>query len=455
MRDSTRNALLFQYFRRGDFMSDTKRLDIQFGSFACSVQGFDDPVQPVQQVLQALQSLLEETPELADADISFDANAIERLIGEVARRADIAEENVEIVPGLIIVHRSGAETAISASQSVDSAGEVEGKAWSPPLVSGNAIDTGIPDENGPPEAADNSDSGYLNIFSTGARTDSGPGAGSDSQASHKGGSGEDTRADPLAAFAIDPEEPGEGNGTFQNDSFSARLARATAEETDTPGSDPFASSEETLDEAPARNVFADQTAADFDPLTTDEDTMIDFFSAADDADKNTDAEPTGADNMFAATELDVTEPVTLLKASDLAAPGDTPADAYNGGEDASVAENSDRVAALFGASDDQPEVEEVDEGYTAAGLAKTAEAKTVPELMVSAAAWMVLIQGQTTFSRKDVIEVFSTIPGDHSKTLEAKIKGFGKAVRNSQLVMIEDGLFGISRAELERYQMLL
>ncbi len=60
-------------------MSDaTKRLDLQFGSFACSVQGFDDPVQPVQQVLQALQNLLEETPELADAGISFDAEAIER-----------------------------------------------------------------------------------------------------------------------------------------------------------------------------------------------------------------------------------------------------------------------------------------------------------------------------------------------------------------------------------------
>ena len=35
--------------------SGGKRLDLQFGSFACSVQGFDDPVTPVQQVLQAMQ----------------------------------------------------------------------------------------------------------------------------------------------------------------------------------------------------------------------------------------------------------------------------------------------------------------------------------------------------------------------------------------------------------------
>ncbi len=119
----------------------TKRLDLQFGSFACSIQGFDDPVQPVQQVLQALQNLLEESPELADAGISFDAEAIERLVGEIARRADIAEENVEIIPGLIIVHRGGDAVAGDREAFGD-----EDKAWSQPFVAGVA-DTG--DSNTP------------------------------------------------------------------------------------------------------------------------------------------------------------------------------------------------------------------------------------------------------------------------------------------------------------------
>ena len=48
-----------------------------------------------------------------------------------------------------------------------------------------------------------------------------------------------------------------------------------------------------------------------------------------------------------------------------------------------------------------------------------------------------------------------TIPGEHEKTLEAQIKGFGKAVRNGQLVAVEEGIFGLARAELERYQGLL
>ncbi len=403
-------------------MSDSKRLDIQFGSFACSVQGFDDPVQPVQQVLQALQSLLEETPELADADISFDAEAIERLIGEVARRADIAEENVEIIPGLIIVHRSNADAAAAVSQAFDAV-----------------------DKNGQPDTVDDTKPGYINIFSPGSSTDA-----------ETEGAG-DERTDPFAAFAIDAEEPDVGGDTPRNDPFSARLAQAaveeTAQETAPPSATPFAAAAETL----ATNVFADPDPADADsdPMTADTDAMTDLFAAAGDADKNSGNDADAMSNMFASTEPDAEEPAILLKSPDYATPGITDEDSHRGQEYAPENENSERVAALFGASGDQPDVEETDEGYTAAGLAKTAEAKTVSELMVSAAAWMVLIQGQTTFTRKEVVKVFKTIPGEHKKTLEAQIKGFGKAVRGNQLVMIEEGVFGLSRTEVERFQLLL
>ena len=438
-------------------MSDTKRLDIQFGSFACSVQGFDDPVQPVQQVLQALQSLLEETPELADAEIMFDADAIERLIGEVARRADIDEENVEIVPGLVIVHRSDADAARAASQSFGGADEIRARAgngkaeaWSSPIDAGAKSATEISGENGQPEVADGAESDFINIFSPGPSADTDPETGTKSRTGREVEDGEVSAADPLAAFAIDTGEPGDG-GSYRNESFSARLARASAEENALPNSDLHAPAEE----APARNVFADSDTADDEPLMADEAATIDFFSAVDEADRDAGNDADAARNMFASAGLDVTEPVTLLSATDYSTPDGATDYGPGGQDDVAGDESSERVAALFGESDDQPEVEEADEGYTAAGLAKTAEARTVSELMVASAAWMVLIQGQTTFSRKEVVEVFSTIPGDHGKTLEAKIKGFGKAVRNSQLVMIEDGVFGISRTELERFQMLL
>ncbi len=66
------------------------------------------------------------------------AGTIERLVGEVARRADIAEENVEIVPGLIIIHRSDA-----AAGYPETAGD-EDEAWSRPFAAG-AAETGETD----------------------------------------------------------------------------------------------------------------------------------------------------------------------------------------------------------------------------------------------------------------------------------------------------------------------
>ena len=123
--------------------------------------------------------------------------------------------------------------------------------------------------------------------------------------------------------------------------------------------------------------------------------------------------------------------------------------------EAPVEPGAERGESLFGGSDEQPDVVDIDEGYTAAGLAQVAEAKSVAELIVSAAAWMVLIQGKHTFSRSEVVDVFEKMPGEHKKTLEARIKGFGKAVRNGQLVLIEAGVFGLSNTELERFQRLL
>ena len=394
----------------------TKRLDLQVGSFAVSVQGFDDPVQPVQQVLQALQNLLEETPELADAGISFDAEAIERLVGEVARRADIAEENVEIVPGLIIVHRGGGDAAAGDPEVYGD----EDEAWSRPFVAGAAdtdtpgsehADAEVPEASGEPEAVEDAEPGFINIFAPGVHADVDAG----------GGPG----TDPDAADDGAPED-GPARDIFADTGASA-----------------------------GGSVFADPMAANTGAEPVDQDDPVNFFSAPDRTDESgdepgdsglsdsglsdsgpSDSGPSDSGNVFASVKSDDA--------------GENTREEPGGGD-----EDSERVETLFGRSEDQPEVEEADEGYSAAGLAQTAGAETVAELMVSAAAWMVLLQGQTTFARREVIDVFDTIPGKHSKTLEARIKGFGKAVRNGQLIMVEDGVFGLSRTELERFQSLL
>jgi hypothetical protein len=455
MRDSDRNTLLFQALGRGRFMSGTtKRLDLQFGSFACSVQGFDDPVQPVQQVLQALQNLLEETPELSDAGISFDAEAIERLIGEVARRADLDENTVEIVPGLIIVHRrhnaaagypdtnddahedtrfdravigkAGVEDADSSAAGAD-----EDDAWTP-LVAHDAGE-GIAAAPTDPAEADDADPGYVNIFALGGRTE-GKAAARPSFGLFQ------TAADDTSG-PIEDEDP---EVDLQNDPFTARLGKITAAEDD---SDDFRADDQKNDPAPdifadsgtgdGGSVFADPMAVTSEAEAGHGDAPINFFSTSDRVDQG--AKDGSGDSAGYSAHLFAS-----------AAPDDA-----NAQDTEQPAKNPGRGEALFGRTEDQPEDDEADEGYTAAGLAKTAGAESVSDLMVSAAAWMVLIQGQTTFTRNEVVEVFESMPGEHEKTLEARVKGFGKAVRNGRLVLVEEGVFGLSRTELERFQRLL
>ena len=374
----------------------TKRLDLQFGSFACSVQGFDDPVQPVQQVLQALQNLLEETPELGDAGIQFDAEAIERLMGEVARRADLDERNVEIVPGLIIVHRRG--SGADDYPDIDDA-DRENAGWAQHFASDGADqDAAKPQKtknSAKPNDADD-DAGYVNIFSPSASTGSGasakPGSGLFTSAS-------DHQPDPVE----DIEAVADG---------------------DQPGDDPIRNIFADAGDGDGENIFANLMAESADAESGDRGSSINFFAKQGHA----------AEFVLESSNRMPSEAKTADPVAD---------------------PDSERGEALFGGLDEQPEVVEADEGYTAIGLAQVAGAESVPELIVSAAAWMVLIKGQTTFSRSDVINVFQAMPGDHEKTLEARVKGFGKAVRNGQLIMIEDGVFGLSLAELERFQRLL
>jgi hypothetical protein len=422
-------------------MSDTiKRLDLQFGSFACSVQGFDDPVQPVQQVLQALQNLLEETPELGDSGIQFDAGAIDQLIGEIARRADIDEKNVEIVPGLIIVHRRDNGATGYPDTDEDAFDDTNYRREHSDAAEFGDVDldvteaTGGSEDGGASEDGGDSDPGYVNIFS--------PGGGFGGAAKPQTGIGLFTNC------ADDTVDPDGGDVDRPDDPFAARLkdtvspsVEDTGERSDDapgdrePARDIFAN--DTSDEAgnaTAENIFADPMELTTPAESGTEIATINFFSTASDGDRDRDDALGDADNLFAdGTSEDAAEE-----------PEPEPQD-----------ELPVRGEALFGRTEDQPEVDDSDEGYTAAGIAKAADAKSVPDLMVSSAAWMVLIQGQTTFTRSEVVAVFETIPGEHPKTLEARIRGFGKAVRNGQLVQVEEGVFGLSRAELEKFQRML
>lgn len=444
-------------------MSDTtKRLDLQFGSFACSVQGFDNPVQPVQQVLQALQNLLEETPELSDSGIAFDAETIERLVGEVARRTDLDEEKIEIVPGLIIVHRGddGAAAGIGDAKidvgEADDAGgdDRESEGWAQDYVAGvadrGASFSAMTKELAEPEEPVAAEPEYVNIFMPAASSGSGAGAA--------GAAGLFAPAAPAGPAPVWDQTPD------ADESFADRIERVTGAQGDVAvsansragdagggregeewvlsGGDPATELDrEPAPDPPANRgdlgggVFTDPAGDGGDAPPGRDAAPVNFFAAPGSAQPDTyqDAGALGAiENVFTGAAQD------------------------EAGEDSALQDWAPaRVETLFGAAEDQPDAEDAEDGYTAAGLASAAEAKTVADLIVSAAAWLVLIKGLTNFSRNDVIGVFQDMPGEHAKTLEARVKGFGAAVRNGHLVLVEDNVYGLSRTELERFQRLL
>lgn len=351
-----------------------KRLDLQFGSFACSVQGFEDPVEPVQQVLRTLQHMLEETPELATAGFAFEADTIEQLIEEVGRRAELDDSEIEIVPGLIIIHHGGLKRdAHAAGADTDS-----------------------------DEARD--EPGYVNIFAPSAHA-----------------AGEVPEYEPFEDAEELETVAGDDAAPEHAGLIADRLGRAASGDANMPR-DIFAEPAEGV--GSDGNVFADAAAGE--ESAAHPSSSVNFFSTPLDpvrrSASNRDESPSEVEEAVA---------VRLFPGRD------------GGAEDPDVEDEAP----------DEPA--EAAEETTATGLAEKVAAESVPDLIVSAAAWMVLFKGQTTFSRKDVLGVFDTMPGEHAKSLEARIKGFGKAVRNGQLVMIEDGVFGLSRKELKRFQDVL
>jgi hypothetical protein len=132
----------------------------------------------------------------------------------------------------------------------------------------------------------------------------------------------------------------------------------------------------------------------------------------------------------------------------------------DGDEGAESTEN--RLAALItryqsgaGAGQEDEARHAAAAGISAAALAARAGATDVADLLAVSAAWLTLAGGRPRFSRREVMEVFEMLPGEHPRTLEARIKGFGKLVRSGTLMLVEDGAFAMPPRERERFRALI
>ena len=92
---------------------------------------------------------------------------------------------------------------------------------------------------------------------------------------------------------------------------------------------------------------------------------------------------------------------------------------------------------------------------SAAQLAARAGATGVADLLAVSAAWLALAGGRARFTRREVMEVFETLPGRHPRTLEARINGFGNLVRSGTLQLVGEGTFELAPGERARFSALV
>jgi|GEM_PF-3659350 len=217
-------------------MEDNRKLAVAFGSFACVVEGYDDPFQIVQEVVRFFESQAATQPEFGDWASTPDVDALKA-------RLELAGDNtgleITTMPGGVRVRRLLAEPAemdYGISQEI----EIEDESADAPAVEDSisaaieAMDAAAaepeatPDEAAPEHATPESDEGS-----------------------------DDLAAELAAAFATDPPapKPAEAGPATDDTSIEDDLAAAFASEAPEEPSAPTESAESAdnswLDDTPA------------------------------------------------------------------------------------------------------------------------------------------------------------------------------------------------------------
>ncbi len=101
-------------------------------------------------------------------------------------------------------------------------------------------------------------------------------------------------------------------------------------------------------------------------------------------------------------------------------------------------------------SDD--EAAEITDGITLDNFARKVGAASLPELLEASAAYVTIVSGQPRFSRASILNMVDELSDERSYTQEARIKSFGKLLRNGSILRVEDGKFAISHSAKFNYE---
>ncbi len=132
-------------------MAETgRKLEVRFGAFSCSVEGYDDPVEQMREVLLLMQGMIRETPALADHGPGFGDAEVALIEDALDRRA----ERHAGAAGIVVIR--GPESGRKTGRDGDADAEDAVTTGDIPLAAGRPADA-APDpqaETGPPDRPD-------------------------------------------------------------------------------------------------------------------------------------------------------------------------------------------------------------------------------------------------------------------------------------------------------------
>jgi hypothetical protein len=125
--------------------------------------------------------------------------------------------------------------------------------------------------------------------------------------------------------------------------------------------------------------------------------------------------------------------------------------AYDPSERQSANMPVEPLPATAGSEDSEP-ADQGDLSITLDNFARKVGAASLPELLEASAAYVTIVSGQPRFSRASILNMVDELSDERTYTQEARIKSFGKLLRNGSILRVEDGKFAISHSAKFNYE---
>ena len=458
-----------------------KKVEVRYGAFACSIEGYEDPVEKLREVLGLMQTMIAETPEMRQIASDFDADEARDFLDERSTTGTFPSDIVTVrnategpsTPETEMMQpdpssdaastvdaRTETSVDVDPMAAADRPGQSGASALRKPAAFTDADTVEISDaeiiddafavagardetteatvEPRPAEFVEDA------IRATG-QTNNGAAPPHDEINGDPAVRGTTDASSDAAAATPSGTEMDMGAGPEKQVNIFADMSQPMGDQkAPVPGSAGERRAEPKSDPGlAAANIFADPGT--FRPPESN--------AVVQDQTASADAKASQKSEDIDATNSDCEEKSDAAKQADHDAPHRDPT--------ATVGPVNNRFSDILNRGrgvrserfTDTAEAEDAKQRplrMSAAELAQRLQATSVPELLTAAAAWLTLVGEKPEFTRREMMTIFQALPGDHPRSMEARVKGYGSLVRSGTLVLVDDGVFRLARRDRKR-----